>query len=340
MRNPARTLVIKGSPDIPWWWRHIDHEALQCELDYQAVFSKGGMPSGVFSLRLLTLFVRILSVLLRARGKYRYVITFECGWLSFIVAFIQTLLVLRRPRHVILQFIMREKNRSLASRIKYLFMKWCFLSVYICVCSSQAECRYYEGAFGWRDKKFRYVPLHTDPVLLDHEVREEEFLISAGRTFRDYHTLVAAFKNTTLRLLIVASPSNIKRADVPQNVTVRYDVPINELTELMSRSMAVVLAMENRQISVGQSVLLQAMALGKAVIVTNVKGTEDYVEHMKTGLLVPPNDSDSILKAVNLIVSDKDLRTRLGRAAKERVKDMYLPRHYAEGVARHLQEAT
>lgn len=91
-------------------------------------------------------------------------------------------------------------------------------------------------------------------------------------------------------------------------------------------------------ISVGQSVLLQAMALGKPVVATSVNGTKDYIEHMETGLLVPPNDPKAIADAVGLLIADKDLRTKLGRAAQERIKNMHLPSHYAQAVSLRLQQ--
>jgi glycosyltransferase involved in cell wall biosynthesis len=114
---------------------------------------------------------------------------------------------------------------------------------------------------------------------------------------------------------------------------VRFDVPGPELAQLIARSCAVALPLEERQISIGQSVLLQAMAFGKAVIATRVHGTEDYIEHMKTGVLVPPRDSAALRDAVQMIVKDAALRERLGRAARERVLSTHLPRHYARAVA-------
>jgi glycosyltransferase involved in cell wall biosynthesis len=118
---------------------------------------------------------------------------------------------------------------------------------------------------------------------------------------------------------------------------IKYELPSVDLIDLMARCLAVVIPLENRLISIGQSVLLQAMTLGKAVIVTRVNGTEDYLEHMETGIFVPPNDPGAIAAAVSLLVGDEALRKKLGRAAQDRVKRMYLPRHYANEVSALLQ---
>ena len=41
----------------------------------------------------------------------------------------------------------------------------------------------------------------------------------------------------------------------------------------------------------GQSVLLQGMARGKAVVITDGPGVRDYVRDGETAVLVPPNDA-------------------------------------------------
>ncbi len=232
---------------------------------------------------------------------------------------------------------MREKTQALGSRTKYAFMRWLFSSVHRCVCSSRGEGRYYESVFGWPSSKWSYVPFHTDPGLLDYDGSGHDgFVLSAGRTFRDYRTLLQAFQSIDVPLRIVASPSNIELRDKPAHVTIDYDLPGPDLMKLMARALAVAVSLEPRQISIGQSVVLQAMALGKPVIATRVNGTEDYIEHMKTGILVPPCDPRAIEEAVRLLLRDEELRQRLGRAARERIKEAHLPVHYVHDVAQAL----
>jgi glycosyltransferase involved in cell wall biosynthesis len=268
------------------------------------------------------------------------VFSFECDWLTFIIAGLQTLLMFRRPRHVIIQFIMREKTATLRSTLKYAFMKWCFSSVYMCVCSSRPEAEYYAKVFGWRPEKLSYVPFHTDPAFVNRErAPEESFVLSAGRTFRDYGTLLESFAESHVPLKIIAGRSSIRRDDIPPHITIQYDVPLSELIGLIARSMVVVLPLQDRQISVGQSVLLEAMAMGKPIVVTRVNGTIDYIEHLKTGILVPPGDPGAIRAAVHMLVADPALRRKLGEAARQRVLQEHLPNHYALGVSRVLSMA-
>lgn len=67
--------------------------------------------------------------------------------------------------------------------------------------------------------------------------------------------------------------------------------------------------------------LIEAMALGKAAVVTNVGGVPEVVQHMRQGLIVPPGNPPALAKAILTILQDRPLRERLGRAAKRRAAD-------------------
>jgi glycosyltransferase involved in cell wall biosynthesis len=335
----ALSLALTRVGGEPWWWRYINHEDLPFELDYVPIVLRHGRPRTPLSWSFWQMCLHTLRVLHRARReRYTYIFTVECDWTSFLVACVQTVLRLKRPRHVILQFIMREKTDSLKSRVKYAFMKWCFASVALCVCSSRSECDYYAEAFEWPRSKLAFVPFHTNPAFLGKGAGEDcpGYVVSAGRTFRDYRTLIAAFEDSAVPLTIVASKASVGAGPAPANVSMLYELPLDELTALLARSMVVVLALEDRQISIGQSVLLQAMAMGKPVVATRVNGTIDYVDDMQTGILVPPGDAGAIRAAVALLARDPALRRRLGEAALRRVRQEHLPSHYLHGVAQVL----
>ncbi|MEM4655329.1 MAG: glycosyltransferase family 4 protein, partial [Thermosphaera sp.] len=319
--------------------KHIADDPIVNLLDCRIIVRKREKIKKVLSRRFIAFAVKVWNILWQARKTHAFIFTTECGWESLLVSLFQSLTHMRHPRHVILQFIMREKTPALRSRLKYIFMRWLFSSVHLCVCSSRSEGLYYESVFGWPSSKWAFVPFHTDPALLDYESSSHDgFVLSAGRTFRDYETLLKAFQNITVPLRIVAAPQNIlfPLEEKPNHVTIDYDLPPPVLYKLMARAMIVIVPLEPRKISVGQSVIVYAMTLGKPVIATRVNGTEDYIDHMETGILVPPKDPQAIKEAVCLLIGDEPLRQKLGGAARERIKARHLPVHYFHGVARAL----
>jgi glycosyltransferase involved in cell wall biosynthesis len=75
-------------------------------------------------------------------------------------------------------------------------------------------------------------------------------------------------------------------------------------------------------------VLLEAMALGKAVVASAIPGVREVIEPDAAGLLVPPDDPAALAEALRSVVSDAQLRTTLGA----RARDVAVSRFALEGV--------
>ncbi|MFI5208194.1 MAG: glycosyltransferase, partial [Gemmatimonadales bacterium] len=69
--------------------------------------------------------------------------------------------------------------------------------------------------------------------------------------------------------------------------------------------------------------LLEAMALGKAVVATAAGGNTDVVEHGVHGLLVRPRDPKALGAALQRMLDEPILRDRLGASARLRVRSEF-----------------
>src|SRR5262249_35702445 len=63
--------------------------------------------------------------------------------------------------------------------------------------------------------------------------------------------------------------------------------------------------------------LLEAMASGMPAVTTDTCGMSDLVEDGYNGLLVKPADAEALVRAVERLTADNDLRVRLGIRACE-----------------------
>ncbi|MDQ3936080.1 MAG: glycosyltransferase family 4 protein [Actinomycetota bacterium] len=68
------------------------------------------------------------------------------------------------------------------------------------------------------------------------------------------------------------------------------------------------------------TVLMEAMASELPVVTTHVMGVPELVEHGRSGFLVPPARADLLADELWRLVTDRELRLRIGRAARERVE--------------------
>jgi glycosyltransferase involved in cell wall biosynthesis len=93
----------------------------------------------------------------------------------------------------------------------------------------------------------------------------------------------------------------------------------DELVGFLRRCSLVVLP----YIEASQSgVLLTALSFGKPVVITEVGGLTEMVEHGVTGLVVPPNDPVSIARAVIELLSNRDFRRSVRRNIIHRVRSL------------------
>lgn len=71
------------------------------------------------------------------------------------------------------------------------------------------------------------------------------------------------------------------------------------------------------------TVLLEASACGKPIIATNIGGIPDIVIHGKTGFLAEPENINSFVYYIKLVLDDKNLSKKLGRNACKYVRKKF-----------------
>ena len=74
-------------------------------------------------------------------------------------------------------------------------------------------------------------------------------------------------------------------------------------------------------------VLLEAAACGRPMIAADVPGCREIAIHNETALLIPPRDPARLSEAIEQLATDRDLRERLGRRARELVCSIFAIEH-------------
>ena len=67
-------------------------------------------------------------------------------------------------------------------------------------------------------------------------------------------------------------------------------------------------------------ITLEAMAMLKPIIATNIDGITEQITDGKHGILVPPGDPDALSKAIMGLINDKQLAKNMGTEARKRVE--------------------
>ncbi len=149
---------------------------------------------------------------------------------------------------------------------------------------------------------------------------------SVGLEFRDYPTLIEAVRDLAVDVVIAASSpwskrtSNAADVDIPPNVSVeafsQYD-----LRQLYADAAFVVVPLLETDFQAGITTILEAMAMGRAVVCSRTAGQTDTIEDGVTGVYVPPGDVAALRTAIGALLADPERAGRLGAAGRDWVRE-------------------
>ena len=110
--------------------------------------------------------------------------------------------------------------------------------------------------------------------------------------------------------------------DLPGNVEVETDLPLEQVRERFASARLVALPVRDNTYSGATTTLLQAMAMAKAVVVSRTAAIATGYE-LRDGVncrLVPPGDVDAFESAVVQTLTGADAATALGTRARQTVE--------------------
>ena len=78
--------------------------------------------------------------------------------------------------------------------------------------------------------------------------------------------------------------------------------------------------------------LFEYMAMGKPIVASALDQVGEVLEHGRTAWLVPPGDASALASALRTLIDDRELRVRLGEAARARVLDRHTWRRHTHRI--------
>lgn len=160
-------------------------------------------------------------------------------------------------------------------------------------------------------------PYTLSPAQLQRPATDNGTVFSGGNSLRDYRALITAAAEIAAPVEIATSMlTAAELSSGPANVTAR-PVDHTEYEAMMLAAAVVVVPLQpRRDRSSGQSTYVNAMAMGKAIVVTDTPGVRDYIQDGETGLIVAPGDAAGLARAVRRLLDDPRERRRLGDRAR------------------------
>jgi glycosyltransferase involved in cell wall biosynthesis len=159
------------------------------------------------------------------------------------------------------------------------------------------------------------------------------FLLATGKDRRDWETLAEAAHGLDSEVL-VAGPAP---SQVPAPLRVVRPGSREAYLDLVARAAAVVIPLVDGHRQAGQLALLDAFSLGRGVVASRGRGTEDYVT-AERGVLVDPGDPDALRVAMQQVL-DPIVSTELGAGAFRAIQGELSILNFVEGVAAQVDRS-
>jgi glycosyltransferase involved in cell wall biosynthesis len=188
---------------------------------------------------------------------------------------------------------------------------------------------------GFPRERIYLIRHYVDQVFYSPRTVEEDTICAVGAEMRDYATLLEAIRGTGVRCHLAADhvrvPSrcrlfNDRRVPIGQ-IGARSDRQVTEgrlslieLRKLYARSRFVVVPLLPSDTDNGVTVILEAMAMGKAVICSRTLGQVDVIQEGVTGLFVPVGDAAALRAAIVSLWNEPERAQKMGREARAYVE--------------------
>jgi glycosyltransferase involved in cell wall biosynthesis len=250
-----------------------------------------------------------------------------------------------RPRHLMIVHILSVKKKMLffdrfgvQSHIDRFF-------VY-----STWQKRFIERRWRIAPERVIFTPFMVDtrffaPEQVTPSTSDTPLICSVGLEARDYPTLLAAVRDLDVCVTIAAASPWSKRADstqdqaIPKNVTVHRFSQF-DLRQLYADSRFMVMPLHNVEFQAGVTAILEAMAMGRAVICTRTPGQTDVIIDGETGLYVPPGDPQALAAAIKYLLANPREAERMGQAGRRLVEQSMSLDCYVERLRDVVAEQT
>lgn len=211
---------------------------------------------------------------------------------------------------------MSARNHTALARIKRRLLSAVDVFIFI-----HKDISGYEQNYAIPRSRSQYVPFKANNFDLAEKVivRDGDYVVALGASQRDYKLLVDAVRESAIPLKIILPEARIKahRAHIgydvlPENVQ-HVKAPVDRLawSKYLAESRLVVIPIIPGTIQpAGISVYLEAMILGKPVVITRGASTEGILND-NLAVLVPPGNVQALRNAVTSVWNDGALRQRL-----------------------------
>jgi glycosyltransferase involved in cell wall biosynthesis len=255
---------------------------------------------------------------------------------AFMLSVLRLFSFSRYPKHLLID--VGCLNGGSEDFIKIIITKIAQIKISGIITHSTEHIRYYKKYFKRLSKSAIFVPFGIDTDLFDKSKNQskKEYILSFGYHSRDWSALIDAYRKSNINTKLIIITSELIKNIKDLNISIINAVDINTLRQMIDDAKYVVIPLVKKKYSHGQMSVLQSMAMGKAVITTNIGAINDYVEHGFNAHLYELGDVHDLTKAMCTLEENYEYIKKLETNAYKTVREKYTEEHMSKEIERYV----
>lgn len=218
-----------------------------------------------------------------------------------------------RAKHVTIG--LNQSRRLLKSGIRWIdgIIDYVFRRSDLVIVHSRAEARLFGELHKIPAEKFYFSHWGFDLPTVTRtrfSTWPRPFVSLVGRNNRDIKTFARALEGMSVDGIVITSRQHAPSWELPPNVHVYYDLPLNETLDCIRNARANTILLLDGERGAGHITAVAAMFAGVPQIVSDVDVIKDYLVDGFSAMAVPLGDHEAVSAAIKTIIENS------GRAAE------------------------
>lgn len=251
------------------------------------------------------------------------IVTFA-GSHGFVFAFLQYCFrFFFKPRaHVVFDLLLMRKRRGILGLFDNMKMGVFSRAVDLAIVWGETDPEDYSREYNIPKEKFLYHHYHTTMENFEFKIGDEGYIFAGGNTARDYRTFIEAVKSIDHPVFIATTIEGIKKMAEPwKHIEVSAVTPGEFYQKMASCKMLVECHLPDSFRTVGHQTMLNAMWMGKPVVIADRNSARGYIDDEEEGLVVDSGDIEGVRAAIIRLLQNPDLAGTLAGNSMRKARD-------------------
>jgi glycosyltransferase involved in cell wall biosynthesis len=222
------------------------------------------------------------------------------------------------PVHIIQDFHIDLTQTRWLYRIKTALLKQAIPGIDYFFCTSTEEETIYSQLFGIPRSRIAFLPLIPPmPYFAEPDRLKTDYIFSYGNSDRDYDTLIRAVSHMNIHTVILSQKYK-PHIQLPDNVSIIRDwISESALIQKIASCRIAVLPLNDYRIAAGQISMLQVMALGRPLIITENMATKEYATPLQTALFFEAGNCNQLAEHIQYLWNHRQIAEEIGQQARK-----------------------